>query len=45
MWVIYLCIPPGSSLMCHRFLQVLVRFLRCGEVPLHALGAAQEDPA
>jgi C4-dicarboxylate transporter DctQ subunit len=45
MWVIYLCIPLGSSLMCYRFLQVLVRFLRSGELPLHTLGAAHEDPA
>jgi len=45
MWVIYLCIPLGSSLMCYRFLQVLVRFLRSGELPTHALGAEREDLA
>ena len=45
MWVIYLCIPLGSSLMCYRFLQVLTRFLRSGELPVHTLGAAHEDPA
>jgi len=38
MWVIYLCIPLGSSLMCYRFLQVLTRFLRSGELPTRALG-------
>lgn len=34
-WIIYLCIPLGSGLMCFRFLQVLTRFLRTGELPLH----------
>ena len=43
MWAIYLCIPLGSSLMCYRFLQVLVRFLRYGELPAHALGAPNGD--
>lgn len=45
MWVIYLCIPLGSSLMCYRFLQVMVHFLRSGELPSHALGAADEGLA
>ena len=45
MWVIYLCIPLGSSLMCYRFLQVLRQFLRSGQLPTHTMGAAQEDPA
>ena len=45
MWVIYLCIPLGSSLMCYRFLQVLVRFLRSGALPSHALGNVHEDAA
>jgi C4-dicarboxylate transporter, DctQ subunit len=45
MWVIYLCIPFGSSLMCYRFLQVLTRFVRSGELPVHTLGAAHEDAA
>jgi C4-dicarboxylate transporter, DctQ subunit len=45
MWVIYLCIPLGSSLMCYRFLQVMTRFLRSGELPSHTLGAAAEGPA
>ena len=45
MWVIYLCIPLGSSLMCYRFLQVMARFLRSGELPAHALGAADEGGA
>ena len=32
-WVVYACIPLGSYLMCFRFLQVLVGFIRTGEVP------------
>ena len=33
MWIIYMCIPLGSYLMCYRFLQVTWTFLRTGEVP------------
>ena len=40
MWVIYLCIPLGSSLMCYRFLQVLTRFLRSGDLPSRMLDEA-----
>ncbi|MEW5789700.1 MAG: TRAP transporter small permease [Pseudomonadota bacterium] len=32
MWIIYLAIPLGSGLMCYRFIQSLVKFLRQGEV-------------
>jgi TRAP-type C4-dicarboxylate transport system permease small subunit len=32
-WIIYLCIPLGSYLMCFRFLQVMWRYLRTGYVP------------
>ena len=35
MWIIYLAIPLGSYLMCFRFLQVLVQYLKTGEVPHH----------
>src|SRR5258705_10905387 len=35
MWVVYLAVPLGSSLMCYRFLQVAWRFRRSGELPLH----------
>ena len=31
MWVVYLCIPLGSSLMCYRFLQAILRFWRDGD--------------
>jgi len=37
-WIIYLCIPLGSYLMCFRFLQVMWRYLRSGEVPHQAHG-------
>lgn len=45
MWVIYLCIPLGSSLMCYRFLQVLTRYLRTGELPAHSIGGTGEEAA
>jgi C4-dicarboxylate transporter DctQ subunit len=42
MWVVYLCIPLGSGLMCYRFLQVMTRFVRTGVLPApthgHAIG-------
>jgi TRAP-type C4-dicarboxylate transport system permease small subunit len=38
-WMIYLCIPLGSYLMCFRFLQVTWRFLRTGHVPHHGHAA------
>lgn len=38
MWLVYLAIPLGSSLMCFRFLQVAVAFYRTGELPHHDHG-------
>jgi C4-dicarboxylate transporter DctQ subunit len=35
MWVIYLAVPLGSYLMCFRFLQVMVQFIRHKELPRH----------
>ena len=32
-WIIYLCIPLGSYLMCFRFLQVMWRYQQSGYVP------------
>jgi C4-dicarboxylate transporter DctQ subunit len=32
-WIVYLCIPLGSYLMCYRFLQVIAHFLKTGEIP------------
>ena len=37
-WVVYSAIPLGTSLMCFRFLQVLVGFIRTGELPHHDHG-------
>jgi C4-dicarboxylate transporter, DctQ subunit len=37
-WIVYSAIPLGSSLMCFRFLQVTVSFLRTGELPRHDHG-------
>ena len=34
-WIVYLCIPFGSGLMCFRFLQVAWAFARTGELPKH----------
>jgi C4-dicarboxylate transporter DctQ subunit len=34
-WMVYLCIPLGSYLMCFRFLQVAFNFWRGGELPHH----------
>ena len=33
MWIVYLCIPLGSGLMCYRFLQVLARYWKTGSLP------------
>jgi TRAP-type C4-dicarboxylate transport system permease small subunit len=43
-WMIYLCIPLGSYLMCFRFLQVMWRFLRTGVVPHQGHGIEYEVP-
>jgi TRAP-type C4-dicarboxylate transport system permease small subunit len=43
-WIIYLCIPLGSYLMCFRFLQVMWRFLRTGYVPNQGHGIEYEEP-
>jgi C4-dicarboxylate transporter, DctQ subunit len=38
MWIVYLCVPLGSYLMSFRFLQVVVSFLKTGELPHHDHG-------
>jgi TRAP-type C4-dicarboxylate transport system permease small subunit len=43
-WIVYLCIPLGSYLMCFRFLQVMWRYLRTGYVPHHGHGIEYEEP-
>jgi len=35
LWIVYLCIPCGSYLMCFRFLQVAWHFWKTGELPKH----------
>lgn len=37
-WMVYSAIPLGTSLMCFRFLQVMVIFLKTGELPHHDHG-------
>jgi len=37
-WVVYSAIPLGTSLMCFRFLQVCLSFIRTGELPHHDHG-------
>jgi C4-dicarboxylate transporter DctQ subunit len=37
-WMVYSAVPLGSSLMCFRFLQVMVNFLKTGELPHHDHG-------
>jgi TRAP-type C4-dicarboxylate transport system permease small subunit len=45
-WMIYLCIPLGSYLMCFRFLQVMWRYQSSGHVPHQAHGIEyQGQPA
>ena len=34
-WIIFLCVPLGSYLMCFRFLQVAWKFWHTGELPHH----------
>jgi TRAP-type C4-dicarboxylate transport system permease small subunit len=43
-WIVYLCIPLGSFLMCFRFLQVIWRYLRTGYVPHQGHGIEYEEP-
>ena len=34
-WIVFSCVPLGSYLMCFRFLQVVWKFWRTGELPHH----------
>lgn len=45
MWVVYLCIPLGSALMCYRFLQVMACFVKTGVLPVQTHGAAAGEGA
>jgi C4-dicarboxylate transporter DctQ subunit len=45
--MVYCAIPLGSALMCFRFLQVMVGFVRTGELPHHDHGhvdGIEEEP-
>ncbi len=35
MWIIYLAIPLGSGLMCYRFIQALLLFVKTGQLRSH----------
>ena len=37
-WIVYLAVPLRSYLMCFRFLQMCVGFVRTGELPHHDHG-------
>ncbi len=37
MWIIYLAIPFGSGLMCYRFIQALMLFIKTGQMHSHTL--------
>ncbi len=37
MWIIYLAIPFGSGLMCYRFIQALMLFIKTGHMHSHTL--------
>jgi len=37
-WIVFLCVPLGSYLMCFRFLQVAWAYWRTGELPHHDPG-------
>ena len=45
LWIVYLCIPCGSLLMCFRFLQVAWTFARTGELPKHDSSFVEGLPA
>lgn len=46
-WMVYSAVPLGSYLMCFRFIQVMVTFMRTGQVPhhdaAHVEGLTDED--
>ncbi|HOI51084.1 TRAP transporter small permease [Azonexus caeni] len=37
-WMVYSAVPLGSFLMCFRFIQVMIKFARSGELPTHDHG-------
>jgi len=45
MWLVYLCVPLGSYLMCFRFMQVVVGFVRTGQVPHRHAAMVEPSPS
>lgn len=43
-WIVYLCIPLGSYLMCFRFLQVAWTYWRTDELPHHEAAHVEGVP-
>ena len=41
MWIVYLAVPLGSSLMCYRFVQVVWTYLATGYLPTHNHAAVE----
>lgn len=41
MWIVYLAVPLGSSLMCFRFVQALYIYLTTGEVVHHSFDTVE----
>ena len=37
-WIFYSAVPLGSYLMCFRFIQVIISFIRTGDLPHHDAG-------
>ena len=44
MWMVYLCIPLGSLLMCYRFLQVIWTYWHTNELPHHEVAHVENLP-
>ncbi len=46
-WMVYSAVPLGSTLMCFRFLQVMVTFIKTGNLPHHDMGHVDglDEPA
>ncbi|MDO9527502.1 MAG: TRAP transporter small permease [Gemmobacter sp.] len=40
-WIVYLAVPLGSALMCFRFVQALIKYLKTGEIAHHDHGAVE----
>jgi len=40
-WIVFLCVPLGSYLMCFRFMQVAWAFWKTGELPRHDPGQVE----